>query len=555
MALDTRGLASGFGQGFGLMDNYYRGQKQDDRAERGLQMREESFGMQKEQYQQSQKEKQATMVYGKMMQQVPLGDEDMQFLKDNPNYLQALNPEMDKSIEIAQRVIDPEDELGLNSEEGMYAMNTMFSHRINRGEGGKKRIAGGYPGQREGTLALDLEVEREDGTKYSAPRTRNAGVEGDDEVLQTDIGDVVNQVQGYRAIRNVINQSGSSEYAAKMYSLLTGKERETQETWSEPFEYQGGRYQRSKTTGELREVQSPDDVRKGSGVSAELSPNQQVFAKRLQSEVDHLWRMERQIQTGQSDGMSIFLGGMEETVTPDNKEQLLSDIRDRIRSNERELNKMLGVSAPTPVESSIVERAQQVPESDRGEFLEDLKANPRTPYRVVQQVEKMFGSGQPSPQDAQQSSQSATSRQPPPGLDLPQSQPQPQTAPQPKPGAGQSMGLRGPETETPNQPMAQPRDPNKGVPAMQQKLGPKIEAGFKAAGDWYAGAKAKERTERRMTLLEISDGKKPFSGNRQALLQFLVNARGEMRDLQPAQLKRLKSQLGPELAARFLNAN
>jgi len=227
MALDTRGLASGVAQGFGLMDNYYRGQKQDDRAERGLQMREESFGMQKEQYQQSQKEKQATMVYGKMMQQVPLGDEDMQFLKDNPNYLQALNPEMDQSIEIAQRVIDPEDELDLNSEEGVYAMNTMFSHRINRGEGGKKRIAGGYPGKREGTLALDLEVEREDGTKYSAPRTRNAGVEGDDEVLQTDIGDVVNQVQGYRAIRNVINQSGSSEYAAKMYSLLTGKERET----------------------------------------------------------------------------------------------------------------------------------------------------------------------------------------------------------------------------------------------------------------------------------------------------------------------------------------
>ena len=38
MALDTRGLASGFGQGFGLMDNYYRGQKQDDRAERGQKM-------------------------------------------------------------------------------------------------------------------------------------------------------------------------------------------------------------------------------------------------------------------------------------------------------------------------------------------------------------------------------------------------------------------------------------------------------------------------------------------------------------------------------------
>ena len=261
MALDTRGLASGVAQGFGLMDNYYRGQKQDDRAERGLQMREESFGMQKEQYQQSQKEKQATMVYGKMMQQVPLGDEDMQFLKDNPNYLQALNPEMDQSIEIAQRVIDPEDELDLNSEEGLYAMNTMFSHRINRGEGGKKRIAGGYPGRREGTLALDLEVEREDGTKYSAPRTRNAGVEGDDEVLQTDIGDVVNQVQGYRAIRNVINQSGSSEYAAKMYSLLTGKqpERSGNEDHGEAFEHPQLGWVQTGPNGKLTQLDKPGE--------------------------------------------------------------------------------------------------------------------------------------------------------------------------------------------------------------------------------------------------------------------------------------------------------
>lgn len=224
MALDTRGLASGFAQGFGLADNYYTRQEQGDRAERGLQMQEESFEMKKDQYDQAQKKEQATMIYGKLARKMQLADEEKKFLQDNPSYLSPLNPEVDKSIEIAQRVIDPNDDLDLNSEEGLYAINTMFEPMINRGKGGRKRIAAGLPGRTEGTMAFELDVEGEDGARYSAPMTQNRGVEGEDDIIkEVPVESLVNTTQGYRAVRNVINSSGASDYAAEMYALLTGK--------------------------------------------------------------------------------------------------------------------------------------------------------------------------------------------------------------------------------------------------------------------------------------------------------------------------------------------
>jgi len=164
------------------------------------------------------------MIYGKLAQKLNLSDDEMQFLKDNPNYLAPLNPLVDQGIEVAQRVIDPEDPLDLNSDEALYAMNTTFEPMINRGNGGSKRIAAGLPGPQEGTLAFDLEVEREDGRKERAPMTRGRGIAGeDDEVLQVPVESLVNTLQGYRAVRNVLNSSGASEHAAKMYALLTGK--------------------------------------------------------------------------------------------------------------------------------------------------------------------------------------------------------------------------------------------------------------------------------------------------------------------------------------------
>ena len=558
MAIDARGLASGFGQGFGMADQYYARQNQqerqgkaDDRADRSMEMREEQFGMQQQQFelqmednQRARNDKRAMRIYEQGIAGIMPPDEELKWMAGKPMYLQALNPAIDETFDVAQRVIDPNDPLDFNSKEGLYAMNTAFGPMINRGGGGRKSIVRGLPGKKEGTMTFDLEIEREDGTKYNEPMTSKRGVAGeDDEVMQVPVGDLTDTMQGWRTLRNAIRTGGASEFFTKMHTIMSGKGA------TKGININGMLVDPTVGgVGAIGDYRTPDQ-RQGTN-AGKLNPKQEVFSKRLQSEVDHLWRMRREIETGQSDGLSVYLGGQEETITPDNKSRLLKEISDRITENGKELNKLLGIAEPTPVESSIVERAQQVPEADRSEFLADLKANPRTPYRVVQQVEQMFGAGQPSQQGAQQAPQSAPSQQQQPGLQ----RPQPKPAPQPKPEAGQPMGLRGPETETPNQPMGL-RNPNEDRPFMKKRLGPAIEAGFEAVGDWYTGAKAKERNERRMTLLEISDGKKPFSGNRQALLQFLVKSRGEIRDLQPAQLKRLKSQLGPKLAARFLNAN
>lgn len=229
MALDTRGLASGFAQGFGLADNYYTRQEQGDRADRQLDMQEESFEMQKDQHGREQTKEKATFVLGKIAQGVDPTEDEYAFLKEHPQFWPALDPQTDKSIEIAQSVIDPESQTGPNDPEAIDAMNQLWGHRINRGEGGNKRISGLYPGQQPGTVALDLEVEKEDGTKYNAPMTRNRGTEGDDEVLQTPVESLVNQAQGYRMLRNVFRSPQAQAQASKVLAALTGKQPEQTE--------------------------------------------------------------------------------------------------------------------------------------------------------------------------------------------------------------------------------------------------------------------------------------------------------------------------------------
>lgn len=560
MALDTRGLAAGFTQGFGLADNYYRGQKQDDRAERGLQMREESFEMQKEQAEQQQNQETAKFVFGKIANNMDLADEEMQWLKENPNYLAALNPETDKAIDVAQRVIDPNDPLDLNDDEALYALNTTFEPMINRGKGGRKRIAAGLPGQQEGTLAFELDVEREDGRKERAPMTRNRGVAGeDDEILQVPVGDMVDTMQGYRMLRNVINTNGASQNAAKLYSMLTGTQPEREESWSEPFEMNGGQYQRSGLTGEIREVQSPSSARNGQGGGADLSPQQEVYAKRLQSEVDHLWRMERQIQTGQSDGMSIFLGGMEETVTPDNKDQLLSDIRQRIQSNEQELNKLMGASAPQSGNETILEQAEQIPPEQREQELADLKSNPQVPYMVIRQIEEMWGMGgnaqpQGRQQQTRQPSQQQRPQQQPSGSEQPGlQQPEPQREPERQTGLQPAANERPGPNPRPDQPMGL-QDPgqigiNPGGQNEAQSLQDQIVQRSREEGQQNAQASARQARQEVRGAIESNRFSQMDKNQRQAFL----NRYGQyFKSMPESDIARLKEVFDDSAINQFL---
>lgn len=536
MALDTRGLASGFAQGFGLTDNYYTRQEQGERADRRLEMQEETFDMQKQQFEGQQEKEKATFVFGKIANNMDLSDEEMTWLKDNPNYLAALNPEADKALEIAQRVIDPQDELDLNSEEGLYALNTMFEPMINRGKGGQKRIAAGLPGRTEGTMAFELDVAGEDGNPYRAPMTRSRGVAGeDDEIREVPVENMVNAAQGVRMLRNVINTNGASENAAKLYSMLTGKTPEP----VKGININGQLV--NPTTGEaMGDFRTPEQ-RKGKDPS--LSPQQEVYAKRLQSEVDHLWRMERQIQTGQSDGMSIFLGGMEETVTPENKDALLSDIRTRIQANEQELNKLLGVSAPQPGYDALIQEAENIPPEQREKELAELKNNPRVPYMVIRKIEQMWGMGGGTPQPGPQADPA-----PAPGpTQAPAPNPQPEPQPQPQPGVAP------PYPADPGQPPSQQmglQDPNAGRPVLERQLGPMIESGAKAVGEAISTRANKNINKAAKELSRIAKGEaEPYQGN---IRQFLTNNPEAVKRLSPADLQRLQQRYGERFINQFL---
>lgn len=237
--LDTRGFVDGAMQGFGLMDTYYNRQAQNERADKRLGLQEEAFDMQKERHGAEQAKEKATFVLGKIAQGVEPTEDEFGWLKEHPQFWPALDPRTDKSIEVAQSVIDPESPVGPNDPEAIEAMNQLWSHRINRGEGGRKRIAGLYPGQGQGAVALDLEIEKEDGTKYNAPMTKNRGVEGDDEVLQTPVEALVNQVQGYRMLRNAFRTPEAQATATKVLSALTGKTPDRSEAYTKRQEMLG----------------------------------------------------------------------------------------------------------------------------------------------------------------------------------------------------------------------------------------------------------------------------------------------------------------------------
>jgi len=229
MALDTRGLASGFGQGFGLADQYYARQNQqerqgkaDERADRSMEMREEQFGMQMQEAERTQGQRQAEFILGKGAQGIMPNDEEMKFLKENSQYWPAFDPESDAAIENAQKVIDPNDPMDANDPEAIYSMNVLFGGRVNRGEGGKKRIAGIYPGKQEGHVTFDLGVTGDDNTERFQPMTKGRGTEGDDEVLETPVENLVNHVQGIRMMRNAFRSPEGQQMASKMLAALRG---------------------------------------------------------------------------------------------------------------------------------------------------------------------------------------------------------------------------------------------------------------------------------------------------------------------------------------------
>ncbi|MGP9656486.1 hypothetical protein ACT3S5_00340 [Halomonas sp. AOP31-B1-25] len=256
--LDTRGLASGFAQGFGLMNQYQQQQFQNERAEKQDAMQAEQFDMQKQQFsaQQEDVQRQRDMeeiqfTLGKIGSGMEVGEDELETLRKYPKFWSALDPQTDASIEQAMAVIDPNTPVDANNPESLEALNQMFGAEVNRGEGGQKRVVGMYPAPDGQSVALELEVVGEDGNTYRAPMTEGRGTADDDLVKYVPVEKLAEQVQGMRMLRNTMRSPEAQQRATQVLSLLRG---DSNEQWEQVEGPGGSILQRNTKTGETKQV-------------------------------------------------------------------------------------------------------------------------------------------------------------------------------------------------------------------------------------------------------------------------------------------------------------
>lgn len=259
--LDTRGAFDGFVKGFGMMQGYQDSKdrkaymkEQQDMQQRGLEMREQEFAAQQEQRQKQQDQEVVAQFYKGWASgvEVPITPELEQAFERNKMFdaRHLFKPEVMQSVDYADKLSKGEG--SLFSQETVDAMNTFYSPRVNRGAGGKKRLAGMYPGQKEGTFVFELEVEDEQGNKRNAPMTMNRGMEGeDDEVAQYDIEQAIGPVMGAKSIYQALGDNREKMMAYLQASGFLPKE---EAKWEQVQGPGGSILQRNTATGELKNV-------------------------------------------------------------------------------------------------------------------------------------------------------------------------------------------------------------------------------------------------------------------------------------------------------------
>lgn len=281
--LDTRGVMDGFTQGFGLMQNYQDSkdrkaylQQRQDMEQRGLDMREQEFAAQQEDRQQ-QKDQQFAQSWWQQAavasetqnpDMFPAWDEETQARLSrsgmlNPSHL--LRPQTEAAVQYADKLAKGEGTLF--SKQTVDAMNDFYAPRVNRGNGGKKRLAGMYPGQKEGSFVFELEVEDEQGNKRLAPMTVNRGVAGeDDEIAQYSIEDAIKPVMGVKQLYGAFGNN--MDFVRKMGQMQGWLPKEA-ERW-EPHDIDGARVLRNQFGDEKTVLGRPSD-----GASGLMAPTSQ----------------------------------------------------------------------------------------------------------------------------------------------------------------------------------------------------------------------------------------------------------------------------------------
>lgn len=191
----------------------------------------EALRMQKEEQQRKRDLERIGSIYQRLAIGGDVSDDEMGVF-ENQSYqhlspLHLANPAVGQSI---QYLTDAANKGDLNNDdsvlkfannpEALEAFNTLYATQINKGEGGKKRIAAVLPGFEPGTLVFDLQVEPENGKPYRAPMTVGRDSKGLD-VMQVSLGDIAEQLAGYQQMAQITN---TEEFRGrvKQYGQLHG---------------------------------------------------------------------------------------------------------------------------------------------------------------------------------------------------------------------------------------------------------------------------------------------------------------------------------------------
>lgn len=350
--LDTRGLADGFAQGFGLMNQYHRGQRADARADQQMEIQQERLGMQREQFSMQQEEAQRAQdmeslqfTLGKIGSGMEVDESEIELLRRYPKYWAALDPDTDASIEQAQQVIDPQSPVDANDPESLAALNQMFGAEINRGEGGQKRVVGMVPGPDGESVMLELEVIGEDGSRYTAPMTQGrSNREDDDLVMQVPVERLVEQTQGMRMLRNVFRTPEAQQRASQVLGLLRG---DSAESWDLEEHPRLGMIQVNRRTGEIK------PVRPGAGSPYDRSGSSNYWNRPTATQKD----IEYMVETGLAPDRETAWRMLRESGS-DNSYSRAEDRIDAMRNRAEDLEKFImgdGATVPTDEEMEVAQ--------------------------------------------------------------------------------------------------------------------------------------------------------------------------------------------------------
>lgn len=300
--LDTRGAFDGFTQGFGMMQNYKNSQdrkeymkQQQGMQERGMEMREQEFDAQQGDRQKKNDQEYITQYYARTMplmkdssnpesmKQLAAMFEDpqaMEVFKRNPMASMAhlLNPKTIAAVEFADKLGSGEGELF--SEGTATAMNDYFAPVVNRMPGRRTDIKAVYPGQKKGTMTFDLGVvpigeDGVEGKEYSSAMTGKRGTEadGDDEIMQVPIEDLISKVHGAKQVYGAIGKENLAQFqqALRTMGYLPAEDAK----WEEVKGPGGSILQRNTVTGEMKNVLGRAPVAGGSGYGSNKLTQQQ----------------------------------------------------------------------------------------------------------------------------------------------------------------------------------------------------------------------------------------------------------------------------------------